>query len=106
MNPGNPPISIQIRHSIPGQDFAVEARLSQQTIKAYKVEWDARLDELQMAGQLYDEHQEAAAAGVRGKRADETRAAVQKLQAEGWARMQIVRQLGIGRTTVDRYWLK
>lgn len=86
--------------------FAAEARLSQRTMGAYKVEWDARLDELQMAGQLHSEHQDAAAAGVRGKRADETRAAVQQLQADGWAKMQIVRQLGIGRTTVDRYWIK
>lgn len=79
--------------------FATEARLSRQTLDGYKVKWDAQLDGLQVAGQLHDEPQDAAGAGVRGKRADETRAAVQKLQAEGWAKMQIVRQLGIGRTT-------
>lgn len=86
--------------------FATEARLSKQTLDAYKVKWDAQLDDLQVAGQLHNEPQDSATAGVRGKRAEETRAAVQKLQAEGWAKMQIVRQLGIGRTTVDRYWIK
>ncbi len=86
--------------------FTAEARISDQPLEEYKVQWDARLNELQGAGQLNNEVQEAASGGVRGKRADETRTAVQRLQAEGCKKMEIVRQLGIGRTTVDRYWIK
>nr|WP_283105567.1 helix-turn-helix domain-containing protein [Pseudomonas moorei] len=32
--------------------------------------------------------------------------AIQSLQAEGLAKMDIVRKLGISRATVDRYWHK
>lgn len=86
--------------------FSAEARIAQETLEQHKAGWGTRLDELEAAGQLHSEVQASAATGVRGKRADETRSAVQKLQAEGYAKMQIVRHLGIARSTVDRYWLK
>jgi transcriptional regulator with XRE-family HTH domain len=86
--------------------FTAEARLAHLKLGAYKADWDARLGSLQAAGRLHSEVQVAASTGVRGKRAEETRAAVLRLQAEGCAKMEVVRQLGIGRTTVDRYWAK
>jgi len=44
--------------------------------------------------------------GVRGKRAEDNRAAIRALQSEGLAKMEIVRRLGLSRATIDRYWLK
>lgn len=85
--------------------FTVEARLSEQALGEYKVGWDAQLNHLRKSGNLNSEVQAAASTGVRGKRANDTRTAVQQLQAEGRAKMEVVRELGIGRTTVDRYWI-
>ncbi|MGO4802234.1 helix-turn-helix domain-containing protein [Pseudomonas sp. W22_MBD1_FP4] len=42
---------------------------------------------------------------VRDKRTDGTIEAVRKLQAQGHAIKVVVRQLGISRSTVDRYWV-
>ena len=86
--------------------FTAEARLGEQKLEQYKTQWNTQVDQLMLAGHLQSEIQVAASAGVRGKRAEETRSAVRKLQAEGYAKMEIVRSLGIGRSTVDRYWLK
>lgn len=86
--------------------FTVEARLSAASLDAYQVRWEQQIREMSATGRLHSEAQDAAAKGVRGKRADETRDAVRKLQAEAKSKMEVVRQLGIARSTVDRYWLK
>lgn len=86
--------------------LAVEARLRGIDLKAYKASWDVQVESLIGAGRLRSSPQESAARGVRGKRADETMEAVRKLQAEGLAKMVVVRQLGVSRSTVDKYWLK
>jgi len=86
--------------------FALEARLAGASLQSQKHGWDEQLDMLIRAGRLSTEVQSAASRGVRGKRAGETSEAVRKLQEDGFAKMEIVRQLGIARSTVDRYWSK
>lgn len=86
--------------------FAVESRLSTQSLVEYQETWRSDLDKLMAGGRLHNDAQPSAARGVRGKRAEDTCSAVRLLQAQGLPKMQVVRRLGIGRTTVDRYWLK
>jgi len=86
--------------------YALEARLADITLQSRKQEWDEQLEELIHTGRLSSEVQSNASRGVRGMRAGETCEAVRKLQADGMAKMQIVRELGVARSTVDRYWLK
>lgn len=85
--------------------FAVEARLRSVEMQPYRKTWDKQLDQLIESGRLSDHVQDHVVRGVRGKRADETSAAVRELQAQGMRKMEVVRKLGIGRTTVDRYWV-
>ncbi|MDD1965915.1 helix-turn-helix domain-containing protein [Pseudomonas putida] len=86
--------------------LVVEARLRGVDLDDYKASWDVQVDRLIGSGGLVSSPQESAVRGVRGKRADETMGAVRKLQAEGLAKMMVVRQLGISRSTVDKYWVK
>ena len=86
--------------------LAVEARLLGVDLDDYKASWDIQADHLIDSGGLGSSPQESAVRGVRGTRADETMEAVRKLQAEGLAKMMVVRQLGVSRSTVDKYWLK
>ncbi|BCS45647.1 MULTISPECIES: transcriptional regulator [Pseudomonas syringae group genomosp. 2] len=86
--------------------LAVEARQRGIDLSAYKDSWDVQVESLIELGRLGGALQTSAVRGVRGKRADETMGAVRKLQAEGLAKMVVVRQLGVSRSTVDKYWLK
>ncbi len=86
--------------------FSLEARLIGLPLDEYQVQWVAQLHSNSVAGRLHSEAQVSAARGVRGKRADETRDAVRRLQKEAMSKMEVVRELGIARSTVDRYWLK
>lgn len=86
--------------------FAVEARLSHQKLEEYLVLSDLQLREHIARGKLSSEVYEDALRGVRGKRAADTREAILKLQADGAAKSVIVRELGVSRSTVDRYWKK
>ncbi|CRM19243.1 transcriptional regulator [Pseudomonas sp. 35 E 8] len=86
--------------------LAVEARLQGVDLDDYKASWDIRADHLIGSGRLGSSPVGSAVRGVRGKRADETMEAVRKLQAEGHPKMLVVRQLGVSRSTVDKYWLK
>jgi transcriptional regulator with XRE-family HTH domain len=86
--------------------LVVEARLRGIDLSAYKASWDVQVDRLIGAGGLRSLPQESAVRGVRGKRADETMEAIRKLQAEGHPKMVVVRQLGVSRSTVDKYWLQ
>lgn len=86
--------------------LAVEARLRGLDLDAYKASWDTQAESLIELGRLGRALQNSAVRGVRGKRADETMEAVRKLQAEGHPKMVVVRQLGVSRSTVDKYWLK
>lgn len=86
--------------------FALEARLASAPIDEYQQQWQEHLRDALIEGRLHGDVQKAAARGVRGKRADETGTAVRELQAQGMRKMDVVRQLKIGRSTVDRYWLE
>lgn len=86
--------------------FALETRRADATLAEQKQTWDESLDDLIKAGRLSNDVQRGASRGVRGKRADETSGAVRQLQASGLGKMEIVRRLGVARSTVDRYWVK
>lgn len=85
--------------------YALEARLAGAKLKSVKHGWNGQLEELIQTGRLSSEVQSEAARGVRGRRATETGEAVRKLQTGGMTKMEVVRALGVSRSTVDRYWL-
>jgi transcriptional regulator with XRE-family HTH domain len=85
---------------------AVEARLVGMELRAYRGQQEADFIRLVEDGVLSDVAKPGAIRGVRGKRADDNRLAIQALQAEGLPKMEIVRRLGLSRATVDRYWVK
>lgn len=86
--------------------LAVETRLRGIDLDTYRAAWDVQMESLIELGRLGGALQTSAVRGVRGKRADETMEAVRKLQAEGNPKMVVVRQLGVSRSTVDKYWMK
>ncbi|MEQ7919015.1 hypothetical protein ABQX22_07445 [Xanthomonas sp. WHRI 1810A] len=85
--------------------MAVEARLLGIDLKAYRHQQESDLTRLVEAGLLSNVPNHRAIRGVRGKRADDNRSAIQALQVAGFAKMEVVRKLGVSRATVDRYWL-
>ena len=85
---------------------AVEARLIGIDLKAYRYQQEDDFNRLVDNGVLSSDVNHEAIRGVRGKRAEDNRLAIQALQAEGLAKMEIVRRLGLSRATVDRYWHK
>lgn len=84
--------------------FAVDTRLAGDSLECCRHEWNDELEALILNGRLNAELQSDAHRGVRGKRPAETCEAVGKLQVQGMAKMQILRELGVARNTVDRYW--
>lgn len=84
----------------------VEARLSGQKVEEYLVSSALRLKEHLATGKLSSEVSPDALRGVRGKRAAETKEAIQQSQANGMTKSGTVRKLGVSRSTVDRYWKK
>ncbi|WP_040267302.1 helix-turn-helix domain-containing protein [Pseudomonas rhodesiae] len=86
--------------------MAVEARLAGIDLKAYRHQQEHELAQLIEAGLLRNVANHRAIRGVRGKRADDNRSAIQALQVAGLAKTEVVRKLGVSRSTVDRYWLK
>lgn len=85
--------------------MAVEARLLGIDLKAYRHKQESDLTRLIEAGLLSNVPNHRAIRGVRGKRADDNRSAIQALQVAGFAKTEVVRKLGVSRATVDRYWL-
>ena len=86
--------------------FTAEARLEGLNIEDYRATQEPQYDGRVMAEKLRSEVHGRASQGVRGKRADDNKKAIQSLQSEGLTKIEIVRKLGVGRTTVDRYWHK
>lgn len=84
---------------------AVEARLGGIGLTVYRVQQEEHLNRLIDSGVLSSEVNHEAIRGVRGKRAEDNRIAIQALQAKGLAKMEVVRRLGLSRATIDRYWL-
>lgn len=85
---------------------AVEARLVGADLKTYRCQQEEGFNRLVDDGVLSSDINPQAIRGVRGKRANDNRLAIQALQAAGLAKMEIVRRLGLSRATVDRYWQK
>jgi len=84
---------------------AVEARLAGIDLKVYRVQQEQYLYRLMDSGVLSSEVNHEAIRGVRGKKAEDNRLAIQALQAKGLAKMEVARRLGLSRATIDRYWL-
>ena len=85
---------------------AVGARLVGMELKAYRDQQEADFSRLAEDGVRGSVIKRGAIRGVRGKRADDNRLAIQALQAQGLPKMEIVRRLGLSRAPVDRYWVK
>lgn len=85
---------------------AVEARLAGVELNAYRSRQEDEFQRLAGEGVLSSSVNLGALRGVRGRRADDNRSAIRALQAEGLAKMEVVRALGLSRATIDRYWLK
>lgn len=83
--------------------MVVEARLIGIDLRAYRCQQENDFNQLVEDGVLATAIKYGAVRGVRGKRADDNRLAIQALQADGLAKMHIVRRLGLSRATVDRY---
>ncbi|MEQ4311746.1 helix-turn-helix transcriptional regulator [Pseudomonas syringae] len=84
----------------------VEARLAMLKLEQYQEIQERQVREYVGAGRLRSEASNGGVQGVRGKRAENNRKAVQSLQSEGRTKTEIARKLGIGTTTVDRHWRK
>ena len=84
----------------------VEARLIGVDLKKYRNQQNDEFERQILTGTLKSETDLESFRGVRGKRAEDNRVAIQALQAGGLTKMEIVRKLGISRATVDRYWVK
>lgn len=84
---------------------AIEARLISIDLKTYRYKQEDDFNRLVDDGVLSSDINPETIRGVR-KQVEDNRLAIQSLQAEGLAKMDIVRKLGISRATVDRYWHK
>lgn len=84
----------------------VESRLAEVDLKTYRISQNEEFNRHLANAMLSDEVNFGARQGVRGKRAQDNRKAVEKLQAQSFTKMEVVRKLSLSRSTVDRYWLK
>ncbi|RJX82159.1 helix-turn-helix domain-containing protein [Pseudomonas sp. LS-2] len=85
--------------------FATEARLVQLGLAEYQAKLDHQVKEHIEDGKLRSSPDANAYRGVRGTRAESTRKSIQALKAEGLTKAEVVRRLGVGRSTVNRYWI-
>lgn len=86
--------------------LVVEARLSGLRVEEQIAVSSERIWALLATGRLEPVAEEYVSRGVKGQRADSTRESVVRLQREGLGKEEIARKLGVGRTTVYRYWCK
>lgn len=86
--------------------LVVEARLSGLRVEEQVAVANKRIGTLLEAGRIDPVTEEHVSRGVNGQRADTTRESVVRLQREGLSKEEIARKLGVGRSTVYRYWVK
>ena len=86
--------------------FAAEARLANLGLAEYRARQDHQIRAHIDAERLRNTADTKAHEGVRGKRAESTRKSIRDLQAGGYTKTEVVRKLGVGRSTVDRHWIK
>jgi len=84
--------------------LVAEARLSGLDVDEQVAVTSERIGALLEAGRLDPVAEEDVSRGVKGHRADSTRESVVRLQREGLGKEEIARKLGVGRSTVYRYW--
>jgi len=84
----------------------VESRLAEIELKSYRTFQDEEFKRLLAEGRLSDDVNVAAKQGVRGKRAQDNSKAIQALQAQRLTKAEVIRELNLSRSTVDRYWLR
>lgn len=85
--------------------LVVEARLSGRKVEEQLAVTSERIRALSEAGRLDPLTEEYVSRGVKGQRADRTRESIARLQREGLGKEEIARKLGVGRSTVYRYWV-
>lgn len=78
-----------------GEDWKVRARTRMKLLAQHE-----------KAGVLKPVSEKSAAQGLKGKRAEETQAGVERLQAAGFSKNVIAKTLGVSMRTVGRYWIE
>lgn len=86
--------------------LAVEAYCSGRSIEEQLVVSNKRVKALLSAGRLDPVAQGDAMRGIRGQKADVTRASVMRMQGEGLNKQEVARKLGVTVRTVQRHWVK
>lgn len=86
--------------------LVVEARLSGLRVEEQIAVSSERIGALLEAGRLDPVVGDDVKRGVRGQKADNTCDSVRRLQREGLTKEEVIRKLGVGRSTVYRYWEK
>lgn len=86
--------------------LTVEARLAALKLEEYQALQVNLLSEYVRVGKLRSFASTDATQGVRGRRAEANRLAIQSSQSEGLTKTETARRLGLGLTTIDRYWRK
>lgn len=86
--------------------LTVEARLAALKLEDQQANQESQLKQYLQIGRLRSEAGTSASQGVRGKRAEKNRLAIRSLQSDGLTKAETARKLGLGTTTVDRYWRK
>lgn len=86
--------------------LVVEARQSGLRVEEQIAATSERIGALLEAGRLEPVTGKYVTLGVKGQRADSTRELVARFQREGLGKEEIARKLGVGRSTVYRYWCK
>lgn len=84
--------------------LAAEARSAGVDLEEYQLGLDRLFKEYVLARKLRSEMNYRASQGVRRKRAEANRKAIQTFQSEGLSKAEIARNHGSGSTTVDRHW--
>lgn len=91
----------------PGQLLLVaDARSAGEGVEEHLGANNKQIRLLLEAGRFDPVSPEDAARGIRGLKADATRNETFRLQAEGFSKTEIARQLGVTVRTVERYWTK
>ncbi|WP_339493421.1 helix-turn-helix domain-containing protein [Pseudomonas sp. EA_35y_Pfl1_P108] len=84
--------------------FAAEARMAALQLEEYQESQERLIMDYVATKKLRNQAGAAATQGVRGRKAEMNRKAVQSLKLEGLTKIEVARKLGIGTTTVDRHW--
>lgn len=82
-----------------------EAKLAGEELKVHARMRMKQLSRRDKAGVLKPVSEKSAAQGLKGMRAEATKAGVERLQSDGFSKNEIARTLGVSMRTVGRYWV-